>query len=52
MNGINGLITIAKYWREWSNPRRIVLHNKNNAAEAFAEHPKIQLWRQAFHCGE
>ncbi len=24
MNGINGLITIAKYWREWSDPRVIV----------------------------
>jgi pyruvate dehydrogenase (quinone) len=25
MNGINGLITIAKYWQEWSDPRLIVL---------------------------
>jgi len=25
MNGLNELITIAKYWREWSNPRLIVL---------------------------
>jgi pyruvate dehydrogenase (quinone) len=25
MNGINGLITIAKYWREWSDPRLVVL---------------------------
>jgi pyruvate dehydrogenase (quinone) len=25
MNGINGLITVAKYWREWSDPRLIVL---------------------------
>jgi pyruvate dehydrogenase (quinone) len=25
MNGLNGLITIAKYWEEWSNPRLIVL---------------------------
>lgn len=24
MNGINGLITIAKYWKEWSDPRLIV----------------------------
>jgi pyruvate dehydrogenase (quinone) len=24
MNGINGLITIAKYWRRWSDPRLIV----------------------------
>jgi pyruvate dehydrogenase (quinone) len=29
MNGINELITIAKYWREWSDPRLVVLvlHN-------------------------
>jgi pyruvate dehydrogenase (quinone) len=25
MNGINALITISKYWREWSDPRLIVL---------------------------
>jgi pyruvate dehydrogenase (quinone) len=24
MNGINGLITIAKYWRQWQDPRLIV----------------------------
>ena len=25
MNGINGLVTIAKYWKEWSDPRLIIL---------------------------
>ena len=25
MNGINGLITISKYWKEWSDPRLVVL---------------------------
>jgi pyruvate dehydrogenase (quinone) len=25
MNGINGLITIAKYWKEWSDPRLVIL---------------------------
>jgi len=31
MNGINELITIKKYWREWSDPRLIVavLHNND-----------------------
>src|SRR5207253_6813676 len=24
MNGMNELITIAKYWREWSNPRLVI----------------------------
>jgi pyruvate dehydrogenase (quinone) len=25
MNGINGLITVSKYWRRWKNPRLVVL---------------------------
>jgi pyruvate dehydrogenase (quinone) len=25
MNGINGLITVAHYWKEWSDPRLIVM---------------------------
>jgi pyruvate dehydrogenase (quinone) len=25
MNGLNGLITISRYWRQWSDPRLIVL---------------------------
>ena len=25
MNGLNGLITISKYWKEWSDPRLVVL---------------------------
>jgi pyruvate dehydrogenase (quinone) len=31
MNGINELITIAKYWRQWADPRLIiaVLHNND-----------------------
>ncbi len=30
MNGINGLITIAKYWKEWADPRLVVLVLHNN----------------------
>jgi pyruvate dehydrogenase (quinone) len=31
MNGINELITISKYWREWADPRMViaVLHNND-----------------------
>jgi len=29
MNGINELITVAKYWRRWSNPRLVVMVLKN-----------------------
>ncbi|WP_100497898.1 thiamine pyrophosphate-requiring protein [Geodermatophilus chilensis] len=33
MNGINELITIGKYWREWADPRLVVmvLHNQDLA---------------------
>ncbi len=30
MNGVNGLITIKKYWKEWRNPKLIVLVLHNN----------------------
>jgi pyruvate dehydrogenase (quinone) len=30
MNGINEIITIEKYWREWSDPRLIILVLNNN----------------------
>jgi pyruvate dehydrogenase (quinone) len=30
MNGINGLITIAKYWEQWSDPRLIILVLQNH----------------------
>ncbi|MDB6111343.1 MAG: thiamine pyrophosphate-requiring protein [Pedosphaera sp.] len=30
MNGINGLITISKYWKEWSDPRLVVLVLNNH----------------------
>ena len=30
MNGINELITIAKYWQEWSDPRLVVLVLRNH----------------------
>jgi pyruvate dehydrogenase (quinone) len=30
MNGINELITIAKYWKEWSDPRLVVLVLNNH----------------------
>jgi pyruvate dehydrogenase (quinone) len=30
MNGINGLITIAKYWRQWADPRVIILVLQNH----------------------
>jgi pyruvate dehydrogenase (quinone) len=49
MNGINGLITIEKYWREWKDPRLIILvlynHDLNQVTweqRAFAGDPKFK----------
>jgi pyruvate dehydrogenase (quinone) len=49
MNGINELITIEKYWREWADPRLIVLvlynHDLNQVTweqRAFAGDPKFE----------
>lgn len=30
MNGINGLITMAKYWKEWQNTQLVVIVDKNH----------------------
>src|SRR5690606_7606820 len=30
MNGMNELLTIAKYWRRWSDPRLVILVLHNN----------------------
>jgi pyruvate dehydrogenase (quinone) len=30
MNGINGLITVSKYWKKWSDPRLVVLVLNNH----------------------
>ncbi|HEX6405904.1 MAG TPA: thiamine pyrophosphate-requiring protein [Gemmatimonadales bacterium] len=49
MNGINGLITIEKYWREWKDPRLIILvlynHDLNQVTweqRAFSGDPKFK----------
>src|SRR5215203_3746399 len=49
MNGINELITVEKYWREWSDPRLIILvlynHDLNQVTweqRAFAGDPKFE----------
>ena len=45
MNGINELITIAKYWKEWSDPRLIVM--------VLANHDLNQVtWEQRVMSGD
>ncbi len=49
MNGINGLITIAKYWKQWKDPRLVVMvlnnHDLNQVTweqRVLAGDPKFQ----------
>ncbi len=49
MNGINELITIVKYWEQWSDPRLVVLVLHNNdlnqvtwELRAMTESPKVE----------
>jgi pyruvate dehydrogenase (quinone) len=45
MNGINGLVTIAKYWQEWSDPRLIIM--------VLANHDLNQVtWEQRIMAGD
>jgi pyruvate dehydrogenase (quinone) len=43
MNGLNVMITIAKYWRQWSNPRLIVLVLNNRDLNQVTWEERIQL---------
>jgi pyruvate dehydrogenase (quinone) len=43
MNGINVMITISKYWREWSNPHLIVLVLNNRDLNQVTWEERIQL---------
>ncbi len=49
MNGINGLITIGKYWKEWADPRLVILVLNNRdlnqvtwEQRVFAGDPKFE----------
>jgi pyruvate dehydrogenase (quinone) len=43
MNGINEMITVSKYWREWSNPRLIVMVLNNRDLNQVTWEERIQL---------
>ncbi len=43
MNGINVMITISKYWREWSNPHLIVLVLNNRDLNQVTWEERVQL---------
>ncbi|MDB5361175.1 MAG: thiamine pyrophosphate enzyme-like binding region [Rhodospirillales bacterium] len=43
MNGMNVMITISKYWKEWSNPRLIVMVLNNRDLNQVTWEERIQL---------
>ena len=43
MNGLNVMITISKYWKEWSNPRLIVLVLNNRDLNQVTWEERIKL---------
>ena len=43
MNGINVMITISKYWRNWSNPRLVVMVLNNQDLNQVTWEERVQL---------
>ena len=43
MNNMNELITVSKYWKQWSNPRLIVLVLNNRDLNQVTWEERIQL---------
>ena len=43
MNGLNVMITISKYWRQWSNPRLIVMVLNNQDLNQVTWEERVQL---------
>ena len=43
MNGLNVMITIAKYWKQWSNPRLIVLVLNNRDLNQVTWEERVQI---------
>ena len=43
MNGLNVMITISKYWREWSDPRLIVMVLNNQDLNQVTWEERVQL---------
>ena len=43
MNGINEMITVSKYWREWSNPRFIMMVLNNQDLNQVTWEERVQL---------
>jgi pyruvate dehydrogenase (quinone) len=52
MNGLNGLITIGKYWRRWSDPRLIVLVLNNRDLNQVTWELRVQSGNPKFEASQ
>jgi pyruvate dehydrogenase (quinone) len=52
MNGNNGLITISKYWRQWSDPRLIILVLHNNDLNQVTWEQRVMEGDPKFECSQ
>jgi pyruvate dehydrogenase (quinone) len=52
MNGINGLITIAHYWKEWSDPRLIVMVLANRDLNQVTWEQRIMTGDPKYVCSQ
>src|SRR5690606_23874144 len=52
MNGLNGLITIAKYWERWSDPRLIVAVLNNHDLNQVTWEQRVLVGDPAFEASQ
>lgn len=52
MNGLNGLITIGKYWRQWSDPRLIVMVLNNRDLNQVTWEMRVQSGNPKFEASQ
>lgn len=52
MLGINGMITIAKYWRQWSDPRLIVLVLNNHDLNQVTWEQRVMAGDKRFNASQ
>ncbi len=52
MNGNNGLITISKYWKQWIDPRLIVLVLHNNDLNQVTWEQRVMSGDPKFECSQ
>jgi pyruvate dehydrogenase (quinone) len=52
MNGNNGLITISKYWRQWTDPRLIILVLHNNDLNQVTWEQRVLAGDPKFECSQ